>query len=406
MNAPVGLARKLGLGLVCFYGLGTILGAGIYVLVGKVSAAAGLYAPMAFAVAAFISFFTALSYARMVAIYPDCSGPVKYVLEAFGIKSLSALVGWLIVMTGVVSAATIANGFVGYLNVFIEMQAWLAILLLVIILTIIAIWGIAESMWISAAMTIIEIAGLLFVIYVARDALLEPPLPVQDYFIIDSFSAMFGVFAGAFIAFYAFIGFEDMVNVVEEVKNPGFNLPVGIFIVIVVSSLLYILIAIIAVASLSIEQLAETDAPLALLLQGKSELSSKAIAIISLFAIVNGALIQIIMGSRVLYGMSRGGMAPGIMSEVHSKTRTPIKTTLIVSALVLLFALWLPLVTLAKLTSFIILTIFFLVNLSLWKVKHIKHEEYSSTMNTPNFPLLGAALCLFLIGFQVYELLT
>ena len=406
MNAPVGLARKLGLGLVCFYGLGTILGAGIYVLVGKVSAAAGLYAPLAFAFAAFIAFFTALSYARLVAIYPHCAGPVKYVFEAFANKSLSTLVGWLIVMTGVVSAATIANGFVGYLNVFIDMQAWLAIILLVFALTMVAIWGIAESMWISAAMTIIEIAGLLFVIYVAGDVLLTPPKPVPDYFIIDSFSALFGVFAGAFIAFYAFIGFEDMVNVVEEVKNPGFNLPVGIFIVIVVSSILYILIAIIAVASLSIEQLAATDAPLALLLKGKSELSSNAIALISLFAIVNGALVQIIMGSRVLYGMSREGMAPAIMADVHSGTRTPIKTTLIVAALVLLFALWLPLVSLAKLTSFIVLIIFFLVNLSLWRIKRIKQDDYARTMNTVNFPITGMLLCLFMLLFQIYELLS
>lgn len=406
MNQSATLSRKLGLALATFYGLGTILGAGIYVLIGKVVAVAGLYAPLAFAVAATISFFTALSYARLVSIYPRCEGPSAYLWEAFNKKSLSIIVGWLIIMTGIISAATIANGFVGYLGVFIHVPAWLAITLLVGILTLIAIWGIAESMWISAAMTVIEISGLVMVIAIAGDVLVEPPSPMHLYFMPESFTALFGIFAGAFLAFYAFIGFEDMVNIVEEVKNPSFNLPVSIFLAIIVSSVFYILIAVIAVSSLPLKELGASDAPLALLLEGHSMLGGKIISAISIFAIVNGALIQIIMGSRVLYGMARSDMAPKVLANVNITTKTPIKTTLLVATAVLIFALWLPLVTLAKLTSFIVLIIFFLVNVSLWRIKQIKEADVARGMQSINFPIIGALLCLFLILFHVYDLLS
>jgi amino acid transporter len=261
-------------------------------------------------------------------------------------------------------------------------------------------------MWISALMTVIEIAGLVMVIIIAGDVIVEPPLPFESYFIVDSFTSLFGVFAGSFLAFYAFIGFEDMVNVVEEVKNPDFNLPVSIFLAIFISSVFYILIAVIAVSSLSIHDLGSTDAPLALILESHNLLSSKIISIISIFAIVNGALIQIIMGARVLYGMAREGLAPQALSSINIKTKTPIITTLLVSILVLIFALWLPLLTLAKLTSFIVLIIFLLVNLSLWRIKHVNKADYENSIHSINFPIIGALFCLFLIVFQIYDLVT
>ena len=404
MNQSLNLSRKLGLTLVTFYGLGTILGAGIYVLVGKVSAVAGLYAPLAFVLASVISFFTALSYARLVSIYPKCAGEAIYVREAFNKKILSSLVGWLIIFMGIVSSATIANGFVGYLDVFIHIPDWLAITALISLLSLTAIWGIAESMWICAAMTIAGIGGLIMVIVIAGDVILQPPLPLQSYFILDSFTSLFGVCAGAFLAFYAFIGFEDMVNVAEEVKNPSFNVPVSIFIAILISSVLYILIVFIAVSSISLPELASSQAPLTLILERHGALSSKVISIISIFAIVNGALIQMIMASRVLYGMAREGMAPQILASINIKTKTPIPTTLLVSALVLIFALWLPLVTLAKLTSFVVLIVFLLVNLSLWRIKQIKKTDYERGMKSINFPKIGALLCLFLIVFQIVDI--
>lgn len=406
MDQSTNLSRKLGLTLVTFYGLGTILGAGIYVLVGKVSAVAGLYAPLAFVLAAIISFFTALSYARLVSIYPKCAGEAIYVREAFNKKYLSALVGWLIIFMGIVSSATIANGFVGYLDVFFQIPDWLAITALIVLLALIAIWGIAESMWICAAMTLVGIGGLIMVIVIAGDVIIEPPLPLHSYFILDSFTSLFGVCAGAFLAFYAYIGFEDMVNVVEEVENPSFNLPVAIFIAILISTILYLLIVFIAVSSLSLDELGASEAPLTLILERHGALSSKLISIISIFAIVNGALIQMIMASRVLYGIAREGMAPNPLTSINTKTKTPIRATLFVSTLVLIFALWLPLVTLAKLTSFVVLLVFLLVNLSLWRIKQIKKTDYESGMKSVNFPKIGALLCLFLILFQIMELIN
>ena len=406
MTEKVDLTRKLGLPLVTFYGLGTILGAGIYVLVGQVAAIAGFYAPLAFITAAIISSFTALSYARLVSIYPKCAGEAIYVWKAFNNKSLSVLIGWLIIITGTVSSATIAKGFVGYLGVFIQIPAWLAITLLTCSLGILAIWGIVQSMWISAVMTIIEIGGLLLVIFIAGDVLFEPPLPINAYFVPDSFSSVFGVIAGAFLAFFAFIGFEDMVNVVEETKNSRFNLPAAIFLSIFISSTLYILIAMIAVSTLSIQQLTATEAPLTLILEGSGHLSRNVITLISIFAIVNGALIQIIKCSRVLYGMARENMAPTIFSNVSIKTKTPVQATLVISTIVLTFALCLPLITLAKLTSFVVLIVFLMVNVSLWRIKITKKSDYEAGMKTINFPKVGASLCLFLLLFQIYELLS
>jgi amino acid transporter len=112
------------------------------------------------------------------------------------------------------------------------------------------------------------------------------------------------------------------------------------------------------------------------------------------------------MGARVLYGMAREGLAPQALSSINIKTKTPIITTLLVSILVLIFALWLPLLTLAKLTSFIVLIIFLLVNLSLWRIKHVNKADYENSIHSINFPIIGALFCLFLIVFQIYDLVT
>lgn len=395
-----GLKRSLSLPLITFYGLGTILGAGIYVLIGKVAGLAGIYTPFAFGLAALIAAFTGFSYAELSARYPKSAGEAVYVNEGFRWSALSTVVGWMVVITGVVSAATISRGFVGYLHLFIQIPEWLAILLLVLCLCGLALWGIYESVMAAMIITIIEVGGLIFVIWVAKDSLLtlperwhelKPPLNVHTWS---------GITLGAFLAFYAFIGFEDMVNVAEEVKQPERNLPKAIFLALGISTLLYVFVALVAVLTLSVEELSSSTAPLAMIVQKGSAYSPATIGLISLFAVVNGALVQIIMASRVVYGLAVQGGAPKVFSNIYHRTQTPWLATLLISLFILVLALWIPLVSLAQTTSFIILCIFALVNLSLVVIKRRAPHARGVTTYPMIIPVLGFLLCLLFVVFQ------
>jgi len=364
------LRRSLSLPLTTFYGLGNILGAGIYVLIGQVVAHAGGFAPLSFLLASLLASLTAFSYAELSARFPLSAGEAVYVQEGLGIQALSALVGLLIILAGVVSAATIMRGFTGYLQVFLPVPAAPAIVVLVLLLGVIAAWGIAESVRVAALITVVEIGGLLLVLYVAAPAMLavEPAWP--DFKPMLTGDIWSGVFLGSFLAFYAFIGFEDIVNVAEEVRQPERNLPRAILLALLAATMLYFLVALAAVTSAPWEQLAASDAPLAWLYQHLTDREPVAITLISMLAVINGALIQIIMASRVCYGMAVRRWLPVLFSRVNAVTRTPLLATLIVTLLVLLMALWLPIETLAKSTSYFLLLVFTLVNLSLWRLKY------------------------------------
>ncbi|MEM7280024.1 MAG: amino acid permease [Pseudomonadota bacterium] len=399
----VGLKRRLTLPLLIFYGLGTIVGAGIYVLVGAVAGRAGLYAPLAFLVSALIAGLTAHSYAKLSARFPKSAGEAVYVSHAFGNPLLATMTGLAVIVTGVVSAATIANGFAGYLDVFVESPTWLVILLFIIILGGVAIWGILESVMLATIITILSIVGLLIVVYLSGDALLSvgdnwhnllPPLEL---------GAWTGITFGAFLAFYAFIGFEDMVNVAEEVREPQRTLPLAIYSALILAALLYVLIALVAILTLDLETLATSEAPLVdVVAAAGNPNASRLIAIFSLLSVTNSALAQIIMASRILYGMSRDGALPEWFASVSQRTNTPVRATLFTGVVVLLFALALPLVTLAEITSFIIILVFSLVNASYFRLQ-LNRESGRRIAITP---LVAIVLCLFLLFVQSYVRLS
>lgn len=403
-DAPVALKRSLTLGLLTLYGLGTILGAGIYVLVGRVAGIAGMHAPLAFVVAALLAGLTGLSYAELAARFPRSAGEAVYVQEGLRRRPLSVLVGLLIVLTGVVSAATIANGFVGYLQVFVPVPDALAIVVLVLLLGLLAAWGITESVVAASAVTLVELGGLVFIIYIAGGSLAELPARWPELVPPPDAGTWQAIFLGAFLAFYAFIGFEDMVNVAEEVKDPARTLPRAILIAIGLSTALYLLVALVAVLALPPAELAESRAPLALIYERATGSAPTLISVVSLFAVVNGALIQIIMSSRVLYGMSREGWLPAMLGRVSPLTRTPLPATAFVTVVVLVLAMVLPLVTLAQATSFVILIVFALVNLSLVRIKRREPRPAGVRMVPLTIPLAGfAASCAF-VALQLVEL--
>lgn len=368
-------------------------------LTGKVAAEAGMFAPLAFVLAALIASVTAFSYAELSSRYPRSAGEAAYVLAAFSNRNLSRLTGWAIVLTGVVSAATLANGFVGYFQVFVVLPDQLIIFGVVASLGLLAIWGIKQSMNTAAAITLIEIVGLLIIIAVSSEQLATLPAQATSLIPDAGIAAWTGIMAGTFLAFYAFIGFEDMVNVAEEVVNPSITIPVAIGIAITFSTLLYFIVSVTAVLSLPLDELSNSTAPFALIME-RNGYSSSLISLISLIAIVNGTLVQIIMASRVIYGMADQGSAPAWMASISHRTRTPVNATTMVTAIIMILALALPLVSLAKATSFIVLIVFAAVNLSLIRIKlHIGPCE--NAFSCPIImPIAGTVLCLGLLAFS------
>jgi len=396
------LQRRLSLNMMVLYGLGTTIGAGIYALIGKVAGAAGIYAPLAFVVAALLAGCSAFAFAELVARFPSSAGEARYVREAFRSKSLALAVGMMVVLAGSVSAAAIANGFAGYFETFIAVPRPLVIAVLVVGLGLIAAWGIGESVATAAIMTLIEAGGLILVIWAGAGAPAARPFDIAELVPPLDAALWTGVLAGSFLAFYAFIGFEDMVNVVEEVKDAPRVLPKAIVATLVITLLFYITLAVVAVHALPIEELAASAAPLADIYERGTGSPATVIGIIALVATVNGALIQIIMAARVLYGLAAQGLIPAILARVSRTTRTPLGATALITAIILVLAIALPIVPLAQATSALTLAIFALVNLALWRIKR-RDPQPVGIFTVPGWvPIAG---CLVSAGFLVAALI-
>jgi len=402
------LNRVIGLPLITLYGIGTIIGAGIYVLVSEVAASSGYHTPVAFLTAAAVVSFTAFSYAELSSKFPRSAGEAHYVKAAFSREWLSLTVGLAVVATGVVSSATIARGFVGYFTLFIEMSDILVIAVFLILITLFAIWGVAESLKIAGLITLIEVGGIVLVLASTSESWLQPPQDWSLYIPEPSLEQWQAIGTGAFVAFFAFIGFEDIVNMAEEVKHARRTLPKAIFLALIIATLLYMVVAWAAVRSLPMDQLIASEAPFADLVRSSTWLPVWVITLISLLAVSNGALIQIIMGSRVLYGIAAQGLLPKWLGTVNHKTRTPINATILVATMVLISALLLPLDVLARITSFIILCVFLIVNIALFVIKFrtssiAKTEALTSIEFPILIPVFGALCTLALLGTQLFS---
>ena len=386
--------------LITFFGLGNILGAGIYVLIGKVVAHAGVYAPISFILSALLACITAFTYAELSARFPFSAGEAVYVQKGLGRDTLAAMVGILIMAAGVVSAATIVRGAAGYLELFVAVPQVAALLVLVVLLGGLAAWGIAQSVTVVALITLVEIAGLLLIVWVGLPGLAAQPGRILDTGNPALGDAWPGIMAGAFLAFYAFIGFEDMVNVAEEVRDPERNMPRAILLALAASTALYLGVALVAVANAPVSVLGSSEAPLASLYQQATGEDPVAITLIAMVAVLNGALIQIIMVSRVAYGMARKRWLPGLFGRINPRTRTPLAATFTVSCLVLTMALWAQTETLAKATSFFLLVVFALTNLALWRLKR-EGDQPPGIIKVPSWvPGLGFVASLAFVAAQ------
>jgi basic amino acid/polyamine antiporter, APA family len=398
------LRRSVNLPMLVFYGLGNIFGAGIYVLVGKIAGIAGIYAPLSFIVACIVVFFTALSYAELCARYPLSAGEAIYVNEGFRVPWFSTLVGLMIAFSGLFSAAAILHGFYGYLNSIVVLPELAIILILVATLGVIAIWGIQESMLFVFILTLIEMLGLGMIIYAGFQYIqidqinfisLAPPL---------EFSVLHLIIPGAFLAFYAFIGFEDMVNIAEEVKEPTKVIPKAIIITLVIVTFVYVSVVCISIFVMPIDALAQSSAPLKEVYENATGSDGTILSVIAMVAVINGALIQIIMVSRIFYGMGSQGWLPKFLTSVNDKTRTPIASIVVTVGFVFILVNLFELVTLAQFTSFFIFVVFTLVNLSLVFIKHRKPYIEGIKVYPVAIPIIAIIFNLILLGFQVISM--
>lgn len=398
------LRRSLGLPLVTLYGIGNILGAGIYVLVGKVAGFAGESTMLAFIIAMVTAAFTAFAYMELAGRFPVSASVSVYLHQAFGKRWLSVGIGLAMVAGGIASAAALAQGFAGYLGTFIPVPAVLASVGLIVGLGLIALRGIGESAKTAAIFTGIEIVGLLLVIWFGREAFGQ--LNAPQALTIDPAVGVSGVVAGAFLAFYAFIGFEDMVNVAEEAKNPRRTMPLAILFSMVGSTLLYLLVVTVATTLVPSQELADSSAPLTLVFERSGADNALLLSAIGMAATLNGVIVQIIMGSRILYGLARQGWISPRLATIHHRRKTPVPATLLVLSLMIAGTVLLPLVSLAQLTSLLVLSIFMLVNVALIAVKR-RQKEHLGYITVPAIvPYAGAFLCAGTILYQVFNWTT
>lgn len=403
-TAPPTLRRAISLPLLVFYGLGVTIGAGIYVLVGATAEQAGVYAPTSFLLAAFVMLFSACSFSELSGRFPQSAGEAAYVEAAFTMPSLTVVTGALMLLAATVSASAIAVGCAGYMATLLPVPLWSIILFTVFFSGLIAAWGIVESVRFAAVLTLIEVLGLILVVVAG---LWQKPdiifaLPSVFPALTDT-PALAAIAITSLLAFFAFIGFDGMVNIVEETENPARNMPLGIFITLAIATVLYFSVAATAVLLLPLEELGVSTAPISLLFERLTGISPIAITLIAIGATLNGIVIQTILASRIIYGMANVGRLPKGLARLNNRTRTPLLATVLVTGSILIFALFFPIGILAERTSQVVLLVFVLINLSLLRIKWRGDPAPDGIFIVPAIvPIIGLLTCIAMLAGPIF----
>ncbi|MCB9834623.1 amino acid permease [Candidatus Nomurabacteria bacterium] len=392
------LRRRLSLNLLVLYGLGNILGAGIYVLVGEVANRAGSFLPVSFVLANLVAALSAYSFAKLSSAYPTSGGEAAYVQAAFKNKLLPLVTGLGIALSGIISSATLSKGFIGYFHQFIPDLSPVVILFgLIGLMAIFATNQVDRAIKIAGAMTWLEIIGLIGVIIFGTLYIKSNQKPLDINLNPNDIIGNLGIIiSGSFIAFYAYLGFEDMSNVAEEVKSPEKNMPRGIYISLIIAGIVYLLVGIIAQTTLGTEALAKTNAPLSDVFKLATGVDFNILGLIGLAAITNGVLIQIIMVSRLIYGVNRDHPWMGFsLLQKLNRNNVPARITLASAIIIFILTNLFDLSTLASITSTILLAIFGLVNLSLIKLSLDKKLPLGKSIWIPILALIANAILIF-----------
>lgn len=389
-RSQVALRRSLTVGPLLFYGLAVIIGAGIYVAIASVIGRAGAAAPLSFLLAGVAAGMTGLCYAELASRFPEASGAVAYVKQGFGSDLAAQLTGVALTLAIAIAAASIASGAVHYLALLVGLPPMALIALLVATFTLLAIAGVRESTGFAAVIGAVEILGL--VVAAGVGFLVAPAFDIATM-LPASFAAWQSVVAGAFIAFFAFIGFESLVNMAEEAKDPRRTVPYSIVGAVLVSTLLYVVVAAALVFSGRGGQ-----SPLIDLFQGPFAMLFAAVGAL---AIANGVLVEIMMLARLFYGMARRRQLPAILGRVHPRTRTPIEATALAGGIVLATALLFPFERLLALANALTLGIFAVVDIALWRIQR-RQTAGEGVFAVPHWvPPAAAALAVGLIVAEV-----
>ncbi|TBR06908.1 MAG: amino acid permease [Candidatus Nitrosotenuis sp.] len=383
------LKQHLGLFQTTMYGVGLILGAGIYALIGDAAGTAGNSLWISFVLAAVASVFTGLSYAELSSMYPKAAAEYSFVKNAFKNNFVAFIVGWLTLFVAIISASTIALGFGGYFADLFGVPILIAAILVIVGLSFVNFFGIRESSSMNVIFTIIEAAGLALVIWIGFALFGNTEI---DY--LSAPHGLSGIFSAFTLVFFAYVGFENIANIAEEIRNPKKVLPRAIILSISITAMIYILVSVSAIRVLSWEELDSSIAPLADVV--KKALGPQAqivLSFIALFATTNTVLIMLISGSRILYGISKDSALPAIFGIVHQKRKTPWIAVIIIGFLSIVFVFAGDITTIANISVFTIIMVFILVNLSLiWlRYKEPNYERpFKSPLNVKKFPILAA----------------
>ena len=361
-----------------------------------------MHAPLAFLAAAIVMGITGASFAELGTRMPVAASEAAYVQAAFRRKWLSAATGLLVVAAAIISGATISVGSAGYIGVFVPLPSPWIIAGVVLAMGGIACLSTVHSVSFAGLMTLIEIGGLAVIILggLANGGSLISRLP--ELWPGSDPAGWTGVGQATLLAVFAFIGFEHLVNISEEMKDPARTLPRALFVTVGVTALLYASVVWIAVTAVQPEELAQSPAPLALVFQRLTGLPVELLSVIAVVATVNGIIIHMIMIGRVTYGLASQGNLPAFMATV-SANGVPLAATLAGVAAILAFALSVPLTGLAEWTSRVTLAIFAFVNLALIKIKATESKPPPGTFSVPRWvPVAGLVLSISLLLVDVF----
>lgn len=405
------LKRTLGLMQVILYGVGLILGAGIYVIIGDVSAISGNMMWISFIFAAIIASLTGLSYAELASMFPKSAAEYIYVKHAFGKNFLAVFIGCLTIFVAITSAATVAIGFSGYLSVFFPYTSPIIYaVILVIVLSFVNFYGIRESIWTNSVFTLVEILGLIIIIIAGL--LMGSGNDVNYFEVPPSLSTSFGSVALAIMTstaliFFAYYGFENIANLSEETRNPTRVIPKGLLISILLTSILYLLVAVSSISLIGWKELSSSEAPLAVVAEKAFGYQGIVLlSIIALFATTNTVLMMLVSGSRIVFGMAKDSSIPNIFTMIHKHNRTPWMATfatmiLTIAAIVLSSG---NINTVASLSVFGIFIVFAFVNFSVIWLR-FKQPNVNRTFMSPfklkRFPVL-AGLGLLTVSIMLF----
>lgn len=376
----ISLQRTFGLGALLIYGVGDILGAGIYALIGKVVSESGSSAWASFSIALVTALLTGLAYAELVRRHPKSGGASYFVQVATQRKEAAFIVGWLLLCVSLVSMATLSRAFVGYVKGFgFPLPDAGVIFAFLLVLGLINFKGIRESSTTNMISTAVEVVGLLLVVLAGVYF-----LSTAESVPATQTASPIGILEGAALAFYAFIGFEDLANIAEESKNPKKHMPIAIVGSLFAAGSLYVGIGWLAPHVVNPEVLASSSGPLLEVVSVSGlPFPLKIFGVVALFAVANTCLLNFITASRLLYGMAEQKIFPTVFGRVHPGTKTPYISIAAIFPVVFLLATFGELKSLAGTTSILILLVFCATNYSLIRIK--KQEPAGEGFRVPSF---------------------